>query len=147
MTDDDDQLFALYNRDLMALSSQVVAPRSLAAPDAKATAVSVICGSEVTIELALKDGRVADVGYNIDACTLTKAVVAIMTRAMIGKSRKEIAAAAAALQAMMDGAGPAPEGAWTDLKILAPVADYKARHDTVMLPFEAVEKAFAGAKN
>ena len=66
---------------------------------------------------------------------------------MIGKSRADIAAAAQALQLMMDGVSPPPGGAWEELKILAPVVDYKSRHDTVMLPFAAVEKAFSQLKS
>lgn len=143
---DDDALFALYNRDLMALSSQVAAPKRLPAPDAAATAMSAICGSEVTIELAVENGCVKDVGYSIDACTLTKAVVAILVRALPGKSCADLAAAATALQAMLDGAAPAPEGDWAELKILLPVVDYKARHDTVMLPFAAAQKALGEIK-
>lgn len=143
MTDDDDSLLQLYNRDLMALSTQVSAPKALAAPDAKATAVSAICGSEVTVELALNGDKIKDIGYSIEACTLTKAVVAIIARAAPGKTRKEIAAVASALRAMMDGKAPAPGGDWAELKVLTPVIGYKSRQDTILLPFEAVEKAFA----
>jgi NifU-like protein involved in Fe-S cluster formation len=139
--DDDDALFLLYNRELMALSAQVSSPKCLNRPDAKATAVSAVCGSEVTVELLLEGDKVAEIGYAVEACALTKAVVAIMVRAVPGKDRAEIARAREALQAMMEGKG-APGGDWAELKILAPVVDYKSRHDTIMLPFEAIEKAF-----
>ncbi len=144
--DDDDALLMLYNRDLMALSSQVCAPKCLPAPDAKATAVSAVCGSEVTVELSLKGDKVEAFGYAVEACTLTKAVVAIMARAVPGKSRQDIASAGEALQAMMAGTAPPPSGDWAELKILTPVIGYKSRHDTIMLPFEAVEKAFTQRK-
>lgn len=145
----DGALLQLYNRELIALSAQVAEPRALEHPDVKATTVSVICGSEVTIELSLKDGRVEDVGYAVEACSLTRAVVAIMIRAARGKSRPEILAAAAALRDMLEKKSPPPNdwnrwGDWAALKILEPVIDYKARHETIMLPFVAVEKAFAG---
>lgn len=144
MTDtDDDSLFQLYNRELMALSAQVAAPKILAHADAKATAVSMICGSEVTVEFSLKGDTVQDFGYAVEACSLTKAVVAIVARTVPGKNRQEIAAAAAALRKMMAGTAPPPAGDWAALKILTPVIGYKARHDTIMLPFEAIEKAFA----
>lgn len=144
--EDDDTLLMLYNRELMALSSQVAEPRCLAAPHVKATAVSAVCGSEVTVELCLKGGTVEDFGYAVEACTLTKAVVAVMARAARGKDRAEIAEAGKALQAMMAGTAPPPSGDWVELKILTPVIGYKSRHDTIMLPFEAVEKAFAQKK-
>jgi NifU-like protein involved in Fe-S cluster formation len=143
---DDDALMLLYNRELIALSSQVAAPRCLNSPDVKATAVSAVCGSEVTVELCLKGETIQDFGYAVEACTLTKAVVAVMAKAAPGKDRAEIAAAGKALQAMMAGTAPPPSGEWADLKILTPVIGYKSRHDTIMLPFEAVEKAFAQKK-
>ncbi len=145
--DDDDTLLQLYNRELMALSSQVAAPKTLDRPDAKATVVSAICGSEVTVELSLKGDKVEDFGYALEACTLTKAVVAIMARAVPGKNRQEIAHAGAALREMMAGTAPPPDGDWSALKVLTPVIEYKARHDTIMLPFDAIEKAFAERKS
>ncbi len=70
-----------------------------------------------------------------------------MARAVPGKNRQEIAAAAASLREMMAGTVPPPTGDWEALKILTPVIEYKARHDTIMLPFEAIEKAFAERKS
>ncbi len=140
---DDDSLLRLYNQELIALSGQASSPRHLAKPDAAARAVSPICGSEVAVELALKDGRVHDFGFEVEACALTKAVVAVMARAIIGKTREDIAAAGKSLKNMLEGKVAAPAGDWGALKILAPVADYKARHNAILLPFEAVDKAFA----
>lgn len=145
MTDDDDSLLALYNRDLIALSNQVGCAKCLPAPDVKVTARSSICGSEIAMELCFDGDKIKDVGYTIEACSLTKAVMAIINRVAPGKNRQEICAAKASLQAMMDG-GAVPEGDWAELKILAPVVGYKSRQETVMLPFDALEKAFAEKK-
>ncbi len=141
---DDDSLLQIYNRDLMTLSAQVAQPKSLPHADVRATAMSAVCGSEVTVELAIESGKIADFGYAVEACSLTKAVVAIMARAAVGKTRADIARVAAELRRMMEEDGPVPDGDWAGLKILVPVIGYKSRHDTVMLPFVAVEKAFAG---
>lgn len=140
---DDDALLRLYNQELIAISSRVAAPRVLAQADAAARAVSPICGSEVAVELALDGDRVRDFGYNVEACALTRAVVAIMAGAIRGKTRAEVARAGDALRAMLKEGAPPPAGDWQDLRILAPVADYTARHNAILLPFEAVEKAFA----
>lgn len=141
MTEADDRLLQLYNRELIALSSQVETPKRLERPDASAQAVSIICGSEVIVELALEEGRIVDIGYEVDACSLTKAVMAIVVQVARGKTAAELAAAGETLKAMLSGA-PAPEGEWSGLKILGPVADYNARHESIMLPFVAIDKAF-----
>ena len=146
MIDDDDALLQLYNRELMALSAEVAVPKLLKNPDAKATVISIICGSEVTVELSLRGDTVKDFGYTVEACSLTKAVVAIMARAVPGKNRQEIARAGVALRDMLEKKSPLPSGDWAALKILEPVIEYKARHETIMLPFAAVEKAFTERK-
>ena len=130
----------VYNHALIELSAQAETPRHLDKPDVAAKAVSPICGSEVTVELTLRDNKVADFGYEVEACALTKSVVAIMKTAILGKTREEIARAGEGLRAMLEGGAP-PAGDWAALKILAPVREYKARHNSILLPFEAVEKA------
>lgn len=140
---DDDRLFSFYNQQLLDLSAGAAEPARLDAPQLSAHAVSPICGSEIDVDLALDgDGRVTGFGFAVEACALTRAVVSVMRRAIIGKTRAEIAAAGAELQAMLDGLPGVPSGDWAALEILAPVRDYKARHNAILLPFEAVKKAF-----
>jgi len=141
--DDDDRLIAFYNAELIALSSQAMMPKDIENPETSADAVSPICGSEITVGLITENGRVTQFGYEVEACALTRAVVAVMNKAIIGKSRTEIAAAGHELEQMLEGAGVLPQGDWAALKILEPVKDYKARHNSILLPFEAVDKAFA----
>ncbi len=140
---DDDGLSAVYNQELIRLSSQASMPRHLDDPDSVARAVSPICGSEVTVELKISGSVVTDFGFEVEACALTKTAVAVMADAIRGKSRDDIKQAGDDMRAMLNGDGDGPVGDWADLRILLPVKDYKARHNAMMLPFEAVEKAFA----
>jgi len=139
---DDDRLIAFYNAELIALSAEAMMPKNLASPELTAKAVSPICGSEVTVELTADGEIVTAFGYKVEACALTRSVVAVMHKAIIGKSRTEVAAAGAVLEEMLAGKPVLPTGDWARLKILEPVKDYKARHNSILLPFEAVEKAF-----
>lgn len=143
MNFDDDAELAFYNKELIALSGQAAAPHRLDRPDYAARAVSPICGSEVEIELKVDNGKIFAVGFDVDACALTRSVVAVMKKAAIGKTREEIKQAGADLEAMLQGKNTFPSGDWQTLKILAPVKDYTARHNAILLPFEAVEKAFS----
>ncbi len=142
MTLDDDNLLAVYNQELIALSSAANMPRRLSSPTVSTRAVSPICGSEVEIDLVIEAGEVKSFGFAIEACALTKAVVSVMAHAIVGKTKSDIQEAATEMKAMLSGAGAGPSGDWERLRILAPVKDYKARHNAIMLPFEAVEKAF-----
>lgn len=139
----DDDFSAVYNQKLLRLSQKADVPVHLTAPDVSAHAVSPICGSEVMVELKLSQGSVTAFGFDVDACALTKTAVAVMADAIIGKSRADIQKAANDMRAMLDGTGPGPDGDWAEMRILLPVKDYKARHNAMMLPFEAVERAFS----
>jgi len=140
---DDDALALVYNRRLLDLAAGAEQPLRLENPQLSARAVSPICGSDITVDLNLDSaGRVTAFGFTVKACALTKSVVSIMRGAIIGKTREDIAAAGAALEAMLDGKDTRPAGDWAALDILSPVRDYPARHNSILLPFEAVEKAF-----
>jgi NifU-like protein involved in Fe-S cluster formation len=145
--DDDDKLLSFYNAELIALSQQADAVSRLRQPDATAHAVSPICGSTVDIDLRISDGRVTGFGAAADSCALTKTVIAVMSRAIIGHTRADIAAAGQGLEDMLEGRAEEPAGDWADLRILLPVRDYRARHNAILLPFEAVEKAFKNMEN
>ncbi len=140
--DDDDKLISFYNQELIALSGEVALPQPIEKPDLSAKAVSPICGSEIEVQLKVSGDTITAFGFEVEACALTKSVVAVMKRAIIGKTRADVARAGAELEAMLDGKPTVPSGDWAKLIILAPVKDYKARHNSILLPFEAVEKAF-----
>jgi NifU-like protein involved in Fe-S cluster formation len=146
MTPDEDSIFAVYNERLVALAARAEAPSRLENPDARVRAVSPICGSEIEVDIELKNGKISGFGFAVQACALTKSVVAVMRSAMIGKSRPEIQTASAELAAMLEGKGTYPSGDWAELRLLEPVKDYKARHNSILLPFEAVEMAFEQIK-
>lgn len=142
--DGDDGIFAVYNAQLAELSGRAAVDRPLEEYDARAHVVSPICGSEVTVQIRRDaQGRVTDFGYEVEACALTRAVVGVMQEAIKGKSREEIARAGAELEALLEGRPVVPSGDWADLLVLAPLKDYRARHNAMLLPFEAVDKAFA----
>jgi NifU-like protein involved in Fe-S cluster formation len=113
----------------------------LAAPDASAEKVSKLCGSRITVDVTLKDGRIADYAQDVKACALGQAAAAIMGEHAVGASVEEIESARAALRAMLKDGAPAPEGRFADLAMLAPVKDYPPRHVSTMLAFEATAEA------
>ena len=143
-----DDTVAFYNRTLIDLAAQAGDEHPLPAATHSATARSPICGSVVDVLLALDDtGRVAGFGYRLEACALTKSVVAVMKTAIIGATREDIAQAHAALGLLLEGDGEGasalwPDERWAGMMILAPLKDHRVRHNAMQLPFEAAEKAF-----
>lgn len=141
---DDDSLVAVYNEELIKLSGEAALPKRIENPDMTAKAVSPICGSEISVALRMDGNAIKDFGFEVEACALTKAVVAVMQKAIIGQTREDVARAGREMEAMLQGEAVLPSGPWEKLLLLEPVKDYKARHDSILLPFEAVEKAFKG---
>lgn len=137
----DEGIIAVYTDALIALSQKADTIPPVKNPDISATAISPVCGSVVTVYLTLESDTIKSLSFTIDACALTKAVAAIIFEAAIGQTRDEIKQASNILQSLLEGLDAQPSGAWKDLIMLAPVRDYPSRHNAVMLPFEAIEKA------
>jgi NifU-like protein involved in Fe-S cluster formation len=113
----------------------------LAAPEATATAHSKLCGSTVTIDLAMEGDVVTDYGQSVKACLLGQSSASVMGREVVGSTAAELREVARAMRKMLKEGGPPPDGKWGDLAVLEPVRDYKARHASTLLVFDAVEDA------
>lgn len=142
----------VYNKKIIELAGNIPRTGRLDHPDASATAHSKLCGSTVTVDLKMEDGVVTDFAHDVKACALGQASSSIMARNIIGCTGEELRQVRKEMLAMLKENGPAPEGRFRDLKFLEPVRDYKARHASTMLTFDAVvdavdqiEKAKAGA--
>ncbi|HBK92530.1 MAG TPA: iron-sulfur cluster assembly scaffold protein [Parvularcula sp.] len=132
----------LYSDRILAAAAAIPPARRLPAPDASARKVSRVCGSEVAVDLALKDGRVADVGVEARACALGQASASIVARNIVGAAPAELFRLRDEMRAMLKEGGAAPSGArWRELEALSAIRDYPQRHASTMLIFEAVCEA------
>jgi len=131
----------LYSAKILRAAANMPRAGRLAAPDASAEKVAKLCGSRVTVDVVLKDGRIADYAQDVKACALGQAAAAIMGEHAVGASIDEIETARDALRAMLKAGGDPPEGRFADLAMLAPVKDYPPRHASTMLAFEATAEA------
>lgn len=131
----------VYNRRILELAADIPRLGRLAAPDATATAHSKLCGSTVTVDLALRDGVVADFAHEVRACALGQASSSVMGALVVGSTADELRAVREAMRRMLKENGAPPDGRWAELKVLEPVRDYKARHASTLLTFDAVVDA------
>jgi NifU-like protein involved in Fe-S cluster formation len=131
----------VYNAKILELAGNIPRLGRLPAPDASATAHSKLCGSTVTIDLTLADGAVSDFAHDVKACALGQASSSIMARHVVGAKPAELRELRETMRKMLKENGPAPTGRWADLAVLEPVRDYKARHASTLLTFDAVVSA------
>jgi len=136
----------IYNTRILELAADIPRIGRLKQPDASATAHSKLCGSTITVDLTLRDGRVADYAQEVRACALGQASASVMARNVIGATPQELREAREALRRMLKENGPPPGGKWADLAVLEPVRDYKARHASTLLAFDATVEALDKAE-
>lgn len=131
----------VYNKKILGFAGNIGRLGRLEAPDATATAHSKLCGSTVTVDLRLDGDIVTDFAHEVKACALGQASSSIMARNVVGASVDELRGVRETMRRMLKENGPPPQGRFEDLKYLEPVRDYKARHASTMLTFDAVVDA------
>ena len=131
----------VYNRRILELAGGIPRVGRLADPDATATAHSKLCGSTVTVDLKLDGGVVTDFAHVVKACALGQASSSIMARNVVGSQVAELRQLRETVRRMLKENGTPPVGKWADIAVLEPVRDYKARHASTMLTFDAVVSA------
>lgn len=131
----------LYSAKLLKLAANMPRAGRLAAPDGSAEKVSKLCGSRIVVDVAVKDGVVVDFAQDVKACALGQASAAVLGASVIGATLAELDVARDQFRAMLKAGGPAPDGRFSDLSMLAPVKDYPARHASTLLAFDAVTDA------
>jgi len=133
----------IYSQRILELAAAIPRTARLVAPQASATAHSKLCGSTVTVDLAMEGEIVTDYGQSVKACLLGQSSASVMGREIIGSTAAELREVGAAMRNMLMQGGPPPGGRWGDLAVLEPVRDYKARHPSTLVVFDAVEDAIA----
>lgn len=129
----------LYSDQILAAAAAIPPSRRLASPDATATKLSRVCGSEVTVDVVMTDGRVADIGVEARACALGQASASIVARNIVGADAADLFQLRDEMRAMLKDNGPPPLAArWAELAALRPIKDYPQRHASTLLVFEAV---------
>lgn len=131
----------VYNAKILSFAGNIPRIGRLEQPDATARAHSKLCGSTVTVDLSMRDGVVTDFAHDVKACALGQASSSIMAEHVIGATADELRAVRETMLRMLKENGAPPEGRFADLKYLEPVRDYKARHASTMLTFDAVVDA------
>ncbi|MET0905086.1 MAG: iron-sulfur cluster assembly scaffold protein [Tardiphaga sp.] len=132
----------IYNKRIIELAGNIPRLGRLPAPDASATAHSKLCGSTLKIDLAMDGDVVTDFAHDVKACALGQASSAIMAQHVVGSTAEELRRLRETVRKMLKENGAPPQDAkWADIAALEPVRDYKARHASTLLTFDAVVDA------
>lgn len=143
---DDSDLIDLYSGRILELAADIPLTERLEAPQATVKRRSPLCGSTVTVDLSMRDGRVAAYGQDVKACALGQAAASVVGRNIIGLTRAEVVTARDQLMAMLVSEGPVPDAPFEALEILIPARKYRNRHASIMLALEAAVEGMANAE-
>ena len=139
-------LIKLYSARILDLAADIPHLGRLDAPDASVKRRSPLCGSTVTVDLNVEDGRIADFAQDVKACALGQAAAAVVGASAIGRTREQIETARDQLKAMLKSGGPVPDAPFDGLNVLLPARDYKNRHASILLSLEATAEAMEKAE-
>ncbi len=131
----------VYNKRILELAGNIPLLERLLAPDATAKAHSKLCGSTVTVDVSMEGDVVTAFGHEVKACALGQASSSIMARHVVGSTADELRRVREQARAILKENAEPPNGKWSELSVLVPVRDYKARHASTMLTFDAVVDA------
>lgn len=135
-------LIKLYSGQILQLAAAIPHTDRLESPDASVKKRSPLCGSTVTVDISLTDGKIGAFGQDVKACALGQAAASVVGANVIGQNRESIEAARAALKAMLKDDGPTPPKPFDGLEVLRPARDYKNRHASILLALDATAEAF-----
>lgn len=136
----------VYSPQLLALAASIPRAQLLNDGHGSATAHSKLCGSTVSVDVRLEGEIVTGFGQEVKACLLGQAAASIVGQHVIGTHVDELRTLGRTMRAMLKEGGPAPTGKWRDLRLLEPVREYRARHASTLLVFDALEGAIAEAE-
>jgi NifU-like protein involved in Fe-S cluster formation len=139
-------LVRLYSGRILALAADIPHLGRLPAPQGSARRRSPLCGSTVTADVVVKDGRVAEFAQDVKACALGQAAAAVVGAAALGRTRAEVERARDELAAMLKAGGPVPAPPFQDFEVLIPAREHRNRHPSILLAIEALAEAMAAAE-
>jgi len=138
----DSDLIKLYSKRILALAASIPHTGRLDAPQARVKKRAPLCGSTVTVDICVTDGRISDFAQDVKACALGQAAASVLGSVVIGLDRATVQAGRDSLHAMLKEDGPTPAAPFEGLEVLRPARDFKNRHASILLAIEATLEAF-----
>ena len=138
----DSDLINLYSGRILALAADIPNHDRLENPQASIRKRAPLCGSTVTVDLSVEDGKISAFGQEVKACALGQAAASVLGGVALGLSRKQIATGLQQLNAMLNEGGEPPDAPFDGLEVLLPAKEFRNRHGSILLSLEATLEAF-----
>tara|TARA_R110002124_G_scaffold156711_2_gene323822 strand:+ start:803 stop:1225 length:423 start_codon:yes stop_codon:yes gene_type:complete len=140
-------MMKLYSQRILALAADMPRTQRLAAPTGTAKKRAPLCGSTVTVDVVVVDDVIIDYAQDVKACALGQAAAAIVGKVVVGLSPAQVQVGRDQMAAMLKDGGPVPLAPFAALDVLEPAKEYKNRHASIMLAFDATLDAIAASQS
>jgi nitrogen fixation protein NifU and related proteins len=115
-------------------------------PDAPLTCSknNPLCGDEITVYVNAEDGKVLEVSFVGQGCSISQSSASMMTEAVSGKTVDQVEALAADVRSMLAGELEPDEATFGELVALKGVVKYPVRVKCAVLAWDVLQDALAG---
>jgi nitrogen fixation protein NifU and related proteins len=113
--------------------------------DAQAAGHNPLCGDKLNLTLRLQDDRVQDLRFEGQGCAISTASASLMTEAVKGRSREQIARLYQEVHTLLTAPSAQPPPDLGKLLALAGVAEFPARVKCASLCWHTLNAALDGA--
>ena len=138
----DARLSALYQEVILDHYRRPRNKGALEAPTSHASLRNPLCGDEVDVQVKMSEGRVADVRFGGQGCSISQASASMMTELVKGRTPEEVHALGERFAAMIRGEpGAASDAALGQARALSGVSRFPTRVRCAMIAWEAVARA------
>lgn len=142
----DNDLIKLYSKQILALASTIPHLGELDAPQGSAKVRSPLCGSTVSTGVKLDNGAISEFAQSVKACALGQASASLLGKVALSQSPETVQRGRDELAAMLKEGGPVPAAPFDGFEVLQPAQDFKNRHASILLPFDALLGAIEDAR-
>jgi nitrogen fixation NifU-like protein len=115
-------------------------------PDAELTCSknNPLCGDEITVFAHAEDGKVLEVSFVGQGCSISQSSASMMTEAVSGKTVEDVGSIARDVRAMLAGELEPDEETFGELVALKGVVKYPVRVKCAVLAWDVLQDALAG---
>ncbi|UTO29134.1 iron-sulfur cluster assembly scaffold protein [Bartonella harrusi] len=129
---------SLYSDKILEYAAHISKFGRLNNPDATSKKHARLCGSTITVDLKIKNNIVTEFAHEGHACVLGQASASLLASHIIGQTTQDLKMLRKIIHHMLTKGGPPPQAPFEAFSCLQPIKNFKARHTSVMLPFDAV---------
>jgi nitrogen fixation NifU-like protein len=103
-----------------------------------------LCGDEITVYVHEEDGKVLDVSFVGQGCSISQSSASMMTEAVAGKSVEEVGGLTTSVRSMLAGELEPDQDAFGELVALKGVVKYPIRVKCAVLAWDVLQEALDG---